>query len=79
MLPESSLSSAMKCGISTLKTLYCSEKNYKNTSKCPICSNAIQKLSKELLMTQKLGSTWICRISEELMDENNPPMMLPNQ
>lgn len=30
-------------------------------------------------MTQKLGSTWICRISDELMDENNPPMMLPNK
>ncbi|TNV74966.1 hypothetical protein FGO68_gene15013 [Halteria grandinella] len=72
---ESPLLGAIKCGISTLKTQYCDQLK---AIRCPICTTEMQELSKELLTTQKLGSTWICRISGELMDENNPPMMLPN-
>ncbi|CAD8061601.1 unnamed protein product [Paramecium sonneborni] len=75
---ESPLLSYLKCGITTLKTQYCAQTNYQQVNRCPICNKQMQELSKDLLTTQKLGSTWICRISGELMDENNPPMMLPN-
>ncbi|CAD8135151.1 unnamed protein product [Paramecium pentaurelia] len=75
---ESPLLSCIKCGITTLKTQYCDQTNYQQMNRCPICNKQMQELSKDLLTTQKLGSTWICRISGELMDENNPPMMLPN-
>ncbi|CAD8132695.1 unnamed protein product [Paramecium octaurelia] len=75
---ESPLLSFLKCGITTLKTQYCDQPDYQQVNRCPICNKQMQELSKDLLTTQKLGSTWICRISGELMDENNPPMMLPN-
>ncbi|CAD8053646.1 unnamed protein product [Paramecium sonneborni] len=68
---ESPLLSYLKCGITTLKYLIL-------CLRCPICNKYMQELSKDLLTIQKLGSTWIFRISGELMDENNPPIILPN-
>lgn len=32
----------------------------------------------KLPSTQKGESTWICRITGEIMDENNHPYLLPN-
>ncbi|CAD8043273.1 unnamed protein product [Paramecium primaurelia] len=75
---ESPLLSCIKCGITKLKTQYCDQTNYQQINRCPICNKQMQELSKDLLTTQKLGSTWIFRISGELMNENNPPMMLSN-
>ena len=36
------------------------------------------KLSENLPSTHKTISSLICRISGEVMDEHNPPLMLPN-
>jgi len=38
----------------------------------------MQKLAKKLPSTDPMVSSLICRISGEVMDEDNPPMALPN-
>lgn len=67
-----------QCGLSSLKTIYCSLEEHKRRNSCPLCTDTIQKLAVNLPSTQKSESTWICRITGEIMNENNPPMMLPN-
>ncbi|OMJ14284.1 Macrophage erythroblast attacher [Smittium culicis] len=71
----------LQAGISCLKTRSCSFDKCSDESNknCPICSSkALNTISKELPLAYHTNSSLVCRISGLKMDENNPPMRLPN-
>eukprot|EP00058_Branchiostoma_floridae_P018230 XP_002603719.1 hypothetical protein BRAFLDRAFT_126879 [Branchiostoma floridae] len=53
------------------------ESNYRN-SQCPVCSKQMNELAKPLPFSHCAQSRLICNISGQIMNENNPPMMMPN-
>ena len=51
---------------------------YKNEN-CPVCdSDGLGVLAKEVPWSHHANSTLVCYITGKIMDENNPPMALPN-
>ena len=48
------------------------------STECPVCSKHLNQLARNLPFAHCSNSRLICRMSGEKMDENNPPMMLPN-
>uniref|UniRef100_A0A7S0DGV6 Uncharacterized protein n=2 Tax=Amorphochlora amoebiformis TaxID=1561963 RepID=A0A7S0DGV6_9EUKA len=47
-------------------------------SHCPVCSKGMYGLAQDLPPSHRSHSCIVCRICGEVMDENNPPMALPN-
>ncbi|XP_049645694.1 E3 ubiquitin-protein transferase MAEA isoform X3 [Suncus etruscus] len=45
---------------------------------CPVCSRSLNQLAQPLPMAHCANSRLVCKISGDVMNENNPPMMLPN-
>lgn len=46
---------------------------------CPVCdTNGLGILAKEVPWSHHANSTLVCAITGKIMDENNPPMALPN-
>lgn len=43
-----------------------------------MCSRSLNKLAQPLPMAHCANSRLVCKISGDVMNENNPPMMLPN-
>ncbi|RKP21624.1 hypothetical protein ROZALSC1DRAFT_26974 [Rozella allomycis CSF55] len=77
-LPESSfLITALEAGLSSLKTSICSQPNNVNIN-CPVCNHEISKFASKLPCAHHINSRIVCRISGLVMDEHNPPLMLPN-
>eukprot|EP00871_Galdieria_phlegrea_P004299 jgi/Galph1/4870/GphlegSOOS_G3585.1 len=74
---ESLLEIVMKAGLSALKTSCCFHEDTRNVN-CPVCNEPYQSLSKELPFSHHVHSVLVCRLSGEIMDEHNPPMILPN-
>uniref|UniRef100_A0A672MM31 E3 ubiquitin-protein transferase MAEA n=1 Tax=Sinocyclocheilus grahami TaxID=75366 RepID=A0A672MM31_SINGR len=69
----------LQAGLSAIKTPQCYKED--GTSKnpdCPVCSKSLNKLAQHLPMAHCANSRLVCKISGEVMNENNPPMMLPN-
>ena len=64
-------------GLTALKTPFCESGNTDN-SNCPVCKEKIFVLAKNLPYSTKSASNLICRILGVIMDEYNPPVMLPN-
>lgn len=72
------LSITLQAGLSALKTPQCYEHENQNVN-CPICDNqTLGSLAKNLPLSHHDNSTIVCRISGKIMNENNPPMLLPN-
>ncbi|XP_046361076.1 E3 ubiquitin-protein transferase MAEA-like [Haliotis cracherodii] len=70
---------AIQAGLSSLKTPHC----YKSTSdnknpNCPVCSKHLNELARPLPYAHCANSKLICTITGGSLNENNPPMMLPN-
>jgi macrophage erythroblast attacher len=77
MKTNSPLEILFQSGLMSLKTCFCYGDANKNVS-CPVCYDEIGRLAKELPMSHHPVSALICRITGEIMDENNQPMTLPN-
>jgi len=77
LTPESLLSIAVQSGLSALKTPFCYEEENKNIN-CPVCSNSLGEIAKKLPFSHRIRSCLVCRITGEIMNEDNPPMVLPN-
>ena len=77
LAPISELEIALQAGLSVLKTPMCSDEQQKSLL-CPVCSEAGNKLAANLPFAHHGHSCLVCRMSGEVMDENNPPMVLPN-
>lgn len=68
----------IQAGLSALKTPNCYLKSGQRNPECPLCSPLLNKLAEDLPYPHCSQSKLICSISGEPMNENNPPMMLPN-
>ncbi|CAG8434711.1 7797_t:CDS:2 [Diversispora eburnea] len=72
------LNVTLQAGLSALKTPMCYQHDNKNIN-CPVCSpDTLGILAQDLPMSHHVNSTIVCRISGKIMNENNPPMALPN-
>ncbi|CAG8643547.1 14418_t:CDS:2, partial [Acaulospora morrowiae] len=75
---QSLLNVTLQAGLSALKTPMCYQQENKNIN-CPVCSSdTLGILAQDLPMSHHVNSTIVCRISGKIMNENNPPMALPN-
>ncbi|KAI7859484.1 CTLH/CRA C-terminal to lish motif domain-containing protein [Circinella umbellata] len=72
------LSITLQAGLSALKTPQCYQLENRNVH-CPVCdTDTLGKLAEGLPLSHHDNSTVVCRISGKIMNEDNPPMMLPN-
>lgn len=67
----------LQAGLAGLKTHQCYEESTKSLE-CPVCSDIFNKLAEPLPYAHCAQSRIVCRITGELMNEHNHPMMLPN-
>jgi len=69
---------ALQAGLSALKTPLCyrplNDRNYE----CPVCQSPLNELAAPLAFAHCSQSRLICSMSGRPMNENNPPLMLPN-
>lgn len=68
----------LQAGLSALKTPHCYRKSGQRNPECPLCSPLFNELAKKLPYPCCSQSRLICSISGQIMNEHNPPMMLPN-
>lgn len=74
---ESTLEIMLKAGLASLKTRKCgTEANRKPN--CPTCNEPYLSLAQALPRGRHENSILVCSITGSIMDENNPPMALPN-
>ncbi|KAG9393174.1 macrophage erythroblast attacher protein [Carpediemonas membranifera] len=69
------LSSYMALGCTAVRTTHCTP--HKGAA-CPTCDPTMHEIATRLPLSDKMVSKVTCRITGCLMDESNPPMMLPN-
>ncbi|KAL0081073.1 CTLH/CRA C-terminal to lish motif domain-containing protein [Phycomyces blakesleeanus] len=68
----------LQVGLSALKTPQCFQNENRNVN-CPVCdTETLGKLAENLPLSHHLNSTIVCRMSGKIMNEDNPPMLLPN-
>eukprot|EP00742_Colponemidia_sp_Colp-10_P003053 GILJ01003256.1.p1 GENE.GILJ01003256.1~~GILJ01003256.1.p1 ORF type:complete len:383 (-),score=58.83 GILJ01003256.1:136-1284(-) len=75
--PEPALSVYLQAGLASLKTAFCYEQEGRSID-CPVCAPGVGTLAKTVPFAHHVHSSIVCRITGELMDEHNPPMVLPN-
>ena len=73
----SPLALKLQAGLSALKTPMCFQCENKNVN-CPVCNDLFGKLAQNLPLSHHINSCIVCRITGNIMDEDNPPMMMPN-
>lgn len=73
---ESSLKILMRAGLVALKNYLCESDS--KVQECPLCNQEFQRLAEKVPYACHLHSRIVCRILHIVMDENNPPMALPN-
>jgi macrophage erythroblast attacher len=72
------LSITLQAGLSALKTPQCRQHEDKNLN-CPVCdTSTLGALAESLPLSHHVNSSIVCRLSGKKIDENNPPMLLPN-
>eukprot|EP00041_Stephanoeca_diplocostata_P038482 m.1519052 g.1519052 ORF g.1519052 m.1519052 type:complete len:387 (+) comp25223_c0_seq3:165-1325(+) len=74
---QSVLEVTLQAGLSSLKNSACLEPDEKNAD-CPVCSTNMNALAQPLPFAHHTNSRLVCHMSGAIMDEDNPPMMLPN-
>jgi macrophage erythroblast attacher len=72
------LNLTLQAGLTALKTHSCYNEEDKNVN-CPVCATAsFGILGESLPNAHHVNSSLVCRISGKMMDESNPPLVLPN-
>jgi len=74
---QSALAVTLQAGLSALKTPHCYKDGHRS-SECPVCSHPLNILGRSLPFAHCAHSRLVCPISGHVMNENNPPMVLPN-
>ena len=77
MSSQSLLITTLQAGLSSLKTHQCYNNDSKNTD-CPVCSPPFNELAESLPFAKYTRSRLLCSITNSPMDDENPPMALPN-
>ncbi|KAI7864138.1 CTLH/CRA C-terminal to lish motif domain-containing protein [Spinellus fusiger] len=68
----------LQVGLSALKSPQCYQHENRNVN-CPVCdTETLGQLAEKLPLSHHLNSTIVCRMSGKIMNEDNPPMLLPN-
>jgi macrophage erythroblast attacher len=79
LLASSPPSSAAARSSSALGHARDSELGDERNANCPVCdADGLGQLAKEVPWSHHTNSTLVCRISGRVMDENDPPLCLPN-
>lgn len=73
---ESTIEILLKAGLASLKTRKCGTEADRKPN-CPTCVEPYLSLAQSLPRSRHENSVLVCRISGEIMDENNPPMAMP--
>ncbi|KAG9020627.1 GID complex subunit containing RING finger motif, partial [Serendipita sp. 407] len=69
---------ALSAGLTSLKVHSCSEKSSFNVN-CPLCDEqGLGVLAQEVPFSHHANSTIVCRLSGQIMNEDNPPMAFSN-
>ncbi|MCO5587075.1 hypothetical protein L7F22_041021 [Adiantum nelumboides] len=76
MTTESLLHIHLQAGLSALKTPFCFEEGC--TKEDPLSQEDFRQLAAPLPFSKHIHSKLVCYITKELMDEHNPPQVLPN-
>ncbi|KAG5456974.1 MAG: CTLH/CRA C-terminal to lish motif domain-containing protein, partial [Olpidium bornovanus] len=72
------LTLTLQAGLSALKTQQCYQPANQNFN-CPVCAtDTLGVLALHLPLSHHVNSNIVCRISGQIMNEDNPPMALPN-
>ncbi|KAJ7560147.1 hypothetical protein O6H91_04G116000 [Diphasiastrum complanatum] len=66
----------LQAGLCALKTPFCLEKDC--TKQDPLSDETFRQLAEPLPYAKHIHSKLVCYITKELMNENNPPLVLPN-
>ncbi|XP_030462206.2 protein MAEA homolog [Syzygium oleosum] len=66
----------LQAGLSALKTTFCTEDGC--TKEDPLSQESFRKLAMPLPFSKQHHSKLVCYITKELMDTENPPLVLPN-
>ncbi|KAF7132408.1 hypothetical protein RHSIM_Rhsim09G0155700 [Rhododendron simsii] len=66
----------LQAGLSALKTPFCYEDDC--TKEDPLSQESFRKLAQPLPFSKQHHSKLLCYITKELMDTENPPLVLPN-
>lgn len=74
---ESTIEIMLKAGLASLKTRKCGTEADRKPN-CPTCVEPFLSLAQSLPRGRHENSILVCSISGDIMDENNPPMALPN-
>ncbi|KAF9428855.1 GID complex subunit containing RING finger motif [Podila epigama] len=76
--PEPLLNVTLQAGLSALKTPMCYQAEHRNIN-CPVCDpETLGLLATDLPLSHHFNSSIVCRISGQIMNEDNLPMALPN-
>ncbi|XP_073003345.1 protein MAEA homolog [Typha latifolia] len=76
MTLEPLLNIYLQAGLSALKTQFCYEDNCPKED--PLSQEGFRKLAAPLPFSKQHHSKLVCYITKELMDTENPPLVLPN-
>ncbi|KAJ0650772.1 putative transcription factor interactor and regulator LisH family [Helianthus annuus] len=76
MTLEPLLNIYLQAGLSALKTPFCYEDDC--TKEDPLSQESFRKLAMPLPFSKQHHSKLVCYITKELMDTENPPLVLPN-
>ncbi|KAJ2786237.1 GID complex subunit containing RING finger motif [Coemansia javaensis] len=78
--PQPLLHLLLQTGLSALKTPACvSDDPAEHSRDCPVCQGeTLGRLAQDLPLSHHVHSNLVCRITGERMNEDNPPMRLPN-
>lgn len=68
----------LRAGLSALKTPHSYEESSININD-PLSNELFREIAKDLPFAHHHHSKLVCRITGDIMDDNNPPMVLPNQ
>jgi macrophage erythroblast attacher len=72
------LNLTMQAGLTAMKTYSCCNPDDRNVN-CPVCATDIfGTLAQTLPYAHHVNSSLVCRISGKIMDESNPPLVLPS-
>jgi hypothetical protein len=76
MTHEPLLNIHLQAGLSALKTPFCYEEGC--TKEDPLSQDIIRKLAEPLPFAKHIHSKLVCYITKEPMNDDNPPLVLPN-
>eukprot|EP00744_Colponema_vietnamica_P000494 GILI01000899.1.p1 GENE.GILI01000899.1~~GILI01000899.1.p1 ORF type:complete len:391 (+),score=51.22 GILI01000899.1:113-1285(+) len=77
LTPQPLLTLCLQAGLVALKTPYCYQEHSRSVN-CPCCDSNLGQFAAPLPSVRHVSSSLVCHITGLPIDENNPPLALPN-